>query len=799
MSRLIEIHHKGSTSQFGDSDLPLTIGSTTDAHVFLPEAMAVVAYIGDSKGHLFLQPAENSSPIYHNGLHVEASTWIKSGDTTRIGSALLHYIISGDLVEIHVAGVDDKEVLIPPSSPHTDTGGGNEPLPRASKDVDAGGRRKKISLLIIGFFLLLLLAASFVLTARSLEVAINPAPDTLSISGFPPAIKFGTHYLGLTGEYTVRASKAGYQQLAAPVTIAGNKVNRFAFTLEKLPGRIDFITTPVSGARIFVDGQDIGATPLHDMQIAAGEHRIHIVRERYVEQEQMVEIEGLDQKQRFGYVLAPAWAEVTLATLPAGASVTIGDRQYGQTPVTFELLEGSHEIVFQKQDFSSHIMKLDVQAGASLAPDTVVLQLAPAFIELTSKPSGATITVDSVYKGRTPLTVEIRAKKEHDLGLSLPGYKEFRKKIVLGPGQEQNLALRLQPEFGTVFLTVEPPEAELYIDGKLHDKATGRLQLTAREHTLEVRARGYKSEILTVTPEKSYSRQIDIRLTPAAHVKKAAELPDKKNTGSGQELILLGPVSFQMGSSKGEQGRRSNEYQHQVRINRAFYLGSKEVSNAEFRLFKPDHFSGTVARRTLDNDTQPVVNVSWSDAARYMNWLSKQDGLKPFYREENGKMVPIKPFTIGYRLPFEAEWAYAARLAGRQEVARYGWQGTFPPPDKSGNYADESARAILPVVIRGYSDTFAVAAPVASFPKNPRGFFDLDGNVSEWCHDYYTPYTLLAGEVRSDPTGPESGVHHVVRGGSWRDGSITEVRLSYRGYSRVKRDDIGFRIARYAR
>jgi formylglycine-generating enzyme required for sulfatase activity len=282
-------------------------------------------------------------------------------------------------------------------------------------------------------------------------------------------------------------------------------------------------------------------------------------------------------------------------------------------------------------------------------------------------------------------------------------------------------------------------------------------------------------------------------------VKKAAELPDKKNTGSGQELILLGPVSFQMGSSKGEQGRRSNEYQHQVRINRAFYLGSKEVSNAEFRLFKPDHFSGTVARRTLDNDTQPVVNVSWSDAARYMNWLSKQDGLKPFYREENGKMVPIKPFTIGYRLPFEAEWAYAARLAGRQEVARYGWQGTFPPPAKSGNYADESARAILPVVIRGYSDTFAVAAPVASFPKNPRGFFDLDGNVSEWCHDYYTPYIPHAGAVEADPTGPESGVHHVVRGGSWRDGSITEVRLSYRGYSRVKRDDIGFRIARYAR
>jgi len=71
--------------------------------------------------------------------------------------------------------------------------------------------------------------------------------------------------------------------------------------------------------------------------------------------------------------------------------------------------------------------------------------------------------------------------------------------------------------------------------------------------------------------------------------------------------------------------------------------------------------------------------------------------------------------------------------------------------------------------------------------------------VSEWCHDYYTPYASSAAKVETDPTGPESGTHHVVRGASWGDGSITELRLSYRGYSREKRDDIGFRIARYAR
>ena len=137
MSRLFEIHHKGSTYRFGESELPLTIGSSADTHIYLPEVMAIEAYIGDSKGFLFLQPAETKTPKYHNGQHVQTSTWIKSGDTTRIGSTLLHYIISGDLVEIHVGEVDDKKVLIPPDSPHPDAGEVNEVLPRIAKDLNA--------------------------------------------------------------------------------------------------------------------------------------------------------------------------------------------------------------------------------------------------------------------------------------------------------------------------------------------------------------------------------------------------------------------------------------------------------------------------------------------------------------------------------------------------------------------------------------------------------------------------------------------------------------------------------------
>lgn len=241
---------------------------------------------------------------------------------------------------------------------------------------------------------------------------------------------------------------------------------------------------------------------------------------------------------------------------------------------------------------------------------------------------------------------------------------------------------------------------------------------------------------------------------------------------TGMELVWIPKGCFTMGSPETETERSANEIPHSLCLS-GFWLGKLEVTNAQYRHFVADHDSGSYGTHSLNDAEQPVVRVSWREAAAYAGWLAEQTGL---------------PF----RLPTEAEWEYAAR-AGKTSAR------SWEQPDQAcrqANIYDETARQAQPLNWPNYpcEDGQVAAAPVGKYAANPFGVFDMLGNVAEWtCSEYDSEYK--GGETRCAPTGAAGG-RRVLRGGSWSDYPGL-VRFAYRfpAAPEYRKFDLGFRLA----
>jgi formylglycine-generating enzyme required for sulfatase activity len=274
--------------------------------------------------------------------------------------------------------------------------------------------------------------------------------------------------------------------------------------------------------------------------------------------------------------------------------------------------------------------------------------------------------------------------------------------------------------------------------------------------------------------------------------------------------LFKAPGIVTMGSSRREPGRRSNEVEYQVKLTKAFYVSTLETTNAQYREFESAHTSGNYQRKSLDLNNYPVVQISWQQAALYCNWLSKREQLTPFYTTKSGFVSGVNNGAKGYRLLSEAEWTWLASHSmnstdsGSRKIYPWGDTEKLPQGFIFGNVADERARDLINFILEGYDDGHVSAAAVGSFTANAKGIFDLDGNVAEWTHDWYSargskPAADTANDgMALDPLGPEIGEYHVIKGPSWARGYLPQLRLAYRDSSAKGRHDVGFRVARYA-
>ncbi|MFV8818684.1 PEGA domain-containing protein [Haliea sp. E17] len=638
----------------------------------------------------------------------------------------------------------------------------------------------------------------FLFSARSLDVVvISETPAEVDVSGL--ALPFGERYLLLPGTYQVHAEAEGYYPGDTEVSVERGDSQRIELALQPLPGRLNITSTPAD-AKLSADGEERGSTPLQDLSLEPGTHTLRFEAERYRTLELDVEVTGRDILQELAVELEPAWAQVSLDSAPTGAEILVDGEPAGTTPATLELIEGERQLLLRSPGFADGIRELAVVAGEAQDLGSITLLPAAGLLQLDTRPSGANVTLDGEFQGQTPLQLEVSPGRDHRLSVFKPGYRRHSETIRMQAAQADERSIALQAQLGEVEFVISPADAVLRINGREVGTGSRTLSLPAAAQSVEVSLAGHATVRESVTPRPGFRQRVAVTLRTEAEIK-AARTPNEITTALGQTLLLFRPANtptadFTMGASRREPGRRANEVLHPVALRRAFYLQTTEVTNAQFRQYTADHNSGQIEGNSLNRDNQPAVQVSWQQAASFCNWLSRREGLPPFYSETRGIITGFNPASTGYRLPSEAEWAWAAGSKGGV-LLRFPWGEDFPPTKPVENYADNSSAYVTGRFLAGYEDGHIVSAPVASFGANPQGLYDMGGNVAEWVNDVYS-IPAADGAVETDPLGAQSGDNYVLRGAGWSHSRIGELRLSYRDYGQAGRDDVGFRIARYA-
>ncbi len=797
---------EGRRLVFEAGDFPLGVGGDRP-HIPLggESAGGPVAHLGQDHGDIFIQPAgtpPDAVAMSCNGVPLTASKWLQDGDRITIGTTRLGYRVApaGCTLTIEPAVDEPTGHLGAEDAGQTHAAGDTAPIrpvafsPRWRATAPRRALRiRPRTVVVAALFAVLAVCAWYVLTAHAVVVETDPPADTTRLSGgITP--KLGGRYLLRPGAYRFHAEKSGHLPIDAVIDVGSGQPAALLFAFEPLGGMATITSRPVSRAQVVVDGRAVGATPIENLALSAGDHTIEVSAPLHLAFSREISVQPGGPPLTLEANLIPNWAPVTLGSSPAGAEILLDRTVVGKTPSTLEVEAGDHALEIRKSGHKAASRSLRITAGEAVDLGVITLEPVDGRLTIASQPSGATVMVGSEYRGTTPLDLAVTPDVSLRVRVSLAGHRTFTTDVAVASGKKREVRATLEMLTGEVVFTSEPPGAELLIDGAPRGRTGETLELEARRHSIEVRLDGYVPFRTSITPEPGLTQAVRATLKPAG----VAGLSQTISSPQGTELMLIGPGRLTMGASRREPGRRANEVLREVEITRPFYLAVREVSNSDYREFANGHLSGAFGGHNLEIDHHPVVNVSWENAARYCNWLSEKAGLPPVYVERAGTLVPRTPLPIGYRLPTEAEWAWAARYAGSASPRKYAWGDSLPVPPGAGNYGDASAEGALHAAVPGYQDGYPATAPVGSFTANPLGLYNLGGNVAEWVQDFYTFTPSPPGVVEKDPAGPPSGAQHVVRGASWMDTAVTELRLTYRDSGDLPRPDLGFRIARSA-
>ena len=289
--------------------------------------------------------------------------------------------------------------------------------------------------------------------------------------------------------------------------------------LKKLPGVIQFKTQPDVDYELYVNEERIKSDTEGSYSIEAGKQNIELRFEKYFSIQEQLIIEGMNQEQQFIFDLEPAWADVQINTDPSEAEVILDGQNKGFSPLDLDVIDGDHTVLIRKSGYKDLTSELSVEAGEEIITEPFKLARLDSKLQIISSPEGASVNLNSVYLGMTPIDLELEPLVTHLISFSKPGFRTQDKSIQLdtvetlkSTGKDSELLkVDLQPIYGNV--NIQGTKDALVIN---NNETIGRIplkvNLIAKEQTLTVKKDGLVTQEIKVKPTPGFDQTLNIRL-----------------------------------------------------------------------------------------------------------------------------------------------------------------------------------------------------------------------------------------------------------------------------------------------
>jgi len=407
-------------------ELPVLIGSGAGAQVRLPGPPSAppAASISLIDGRALVQCYAGVSGLQRNGQPVSGAQWLRSGDRLSIaGVEITLDSVSPQTMRLTVQYLARAWDTRPPEL----TGDAQESAAIQARRPAAQARPQQpfrarlsarfwlrsaagVALAVLG------VSALFVFTAEGVLIEVEPAEAMVEVEAALPTPHLGPRYLLWKGQYRVRAQREQYRPLDERIEVLGSGDEAFRFALQRLPGRV--VVESVEDAEIRIEGVEGIFRSGEEFPLEPGTYALTVSAPRYKDLKVPLTVEGGGGLEPFAAELAPDWAEITATSEPAGAELRSEGQLLGTTPATLELLSGQRVLSFSRPGFAVHREELTVVAGSPQALPTVRLEPAAGVLRVLTDPPGASITVDGVFRGGAPATLELSPYRAHRVAVA---------------------------------------------------------------------------------------------------------------------------------------------------------------------------------------------------------------------------------------------------------------------------------------------------------------------------------------------------------------------------------------------